>query len=178
MKLVKKRLPPFLFGLCLGLAFVYVYVKNREASKVRQGQPLTQQNSSLMQGRYSVDGSALPSLKNSCDIPVVRAGAEIPVTLLFEPGWKINKEAPTWLSLFAGDESKSPLIRLEKNTLIAEQGRLPAMQPGQRYQLQGTIYFCQDGKEAFCSIQSYDCPVRAEPAAERETIVLEVKQSA
>lgn len=64
VKLIKRRLPPFLFGLMLGLMFVYVYVKNRKGS-IFTPPPAQQQATTIQGGKYSTTGKDLPSADKS-----------------------------------------------------------------------------------------------------------------
>lgn len=88
------------------------------------------------------------------------SGIPIPWSLQLPEGWKLNAEAPSALRLFELKPEGANLLRAyPRAELLAKQLSLPALQAGGRYLLQGTFYYCREGKEALCFLQSAEAEI-------------------
>ncbi|MCC6273398.1 MAG: redoxin domain-containing protein [Deltaproteobacteria bacterium] len=101
----------------------------------------------------------LPNLKIRERL-VLAAGVPIPWSLQLPEGWKLNAEAPSTLRLFELKPEGASLLRAyPRAELLGKQVSLPAVKAGGRYLLQGTFYYCREGKEALCFLQSAEAEV-------------------
>lgn len=110
--------------------------------------------------RFSLD-MHLPNLSNLSEIELA-AGRSILLNIRLEKGWKINTDAPSWVSLFIHKAEGIELVRSYRTEKIKElQLRLPALTSGETYTLQGTFYYCEDKEGALCLIKSFSQDVAA-----------------
>lgn len=101
----------------------------------------------------------LPNLKIRERLALA-AGAPIPWSLQLPEGWKLNAEAPSALRLFELKPEGASLLRAyPRAELLAKQVSLPALSAGGRYLLQGTFYYCREGQEALCFLQSAEAEI-------------------
>lgn len=109
----------------------------------------------------------LPSLKPS-SATELRSGGEAGVKLEFDPGWKVNETAPSWMAIFDGVSQK--LLREYPRDTLRKGGTLPLprLQAGKAYRLQGTVYFCEAKNSSVCVRQSHDQEIRAQATGEAE----------
>lgn len=87
----------------------------------------------------------------------------------FGQGWKLNADAPSYLAVFTGEDN-TLLAQYTREQLRAG-ARLPALKAGQRYILQGTLYYCEDKEGSVCLIKSVEQPLHAEEGGEDAIIV-------
>ena len=106
----------------------------------------------------------LPNLKIRERLALA-AGVPIPWSLQLPEGWKLNAEAPSALRLFELKPEGASLRRAyPRAELLGKQISLPALSAGGRYLLQGTFYYCREGKEALCFLQSAEAEIAGEKA--------------
>ncbi|MGH7831729.1 MAG: hypothetical protein ACREP8_16305, partial [Candidatus Binatia bacterium] len=100
----------------------------------------TAQALAIPAGKTSV-GSAtyLPNLEK---LPVqnLKPRASLSLSFSFEPGWKVNDQAPSSLSLFAGESNASKLVKkFSKEEIKTKSLSLPPLAEGIPYRLQATV---------------------------------------
>jgi len=92
----------------------------------------------------------LPNLKIDGKL-VLSPGAPIALTLKFPEGWKLNAQAPSVLRLFQKQAGEFSLAKsYGKDELSQGHVVLPSLENGWDYLLQGTLYYCREGKDALC----------------------------
>ena len=102
------------------------------------------------------------TLKQKSEPVDLRARKPIVVKLILQPGWGINKSAPSWLALFHKAAGGFVLVKeFHREELEKRRVELPELHDSGIYRLQGTLYFCKEGKGALCSIQSVDREIHA-----------------
>jgi thiol-disulfide isomerase/thioredoxin len=94
----------------------------------------------------------LPNLVRLDNIKVIK-NKQVELILHLPKGWKVNKEAPSFLTLF---EKGKPVAELHKAELTGKAPALPPLQGAGPYRLQGTIYYCEDREGSVCLIRSFD----------------------
>lgn len=115
----------------------------------------------------------LPNRIETPEAVVNRTNPTIRVVL--PEGYHLNEEGPSYARLFEGEPPKEKLKQewkredLVKTTVLSPEG----LKTGMAYTLQGTFYFCMDGKNAVCEIASVSFPVKVDPAgAEKIDVAL------
>lgn len=101
--------------------------------------------------------SELPGLEKLPQQQVAAEGATIALGL--QDGWKLNAEAPSYLALYQA-EDKAFLATYDKAALTVG-AKLPALDAGKSYLLQGTLYYCEDVEGSVCLIKSVEVPLQA-----------------
>lgn len=101
--------------------------------------------------------AALPGLERLPQQQVATEGATIALGL--QDGWKLNDEAPSYLALYQAAD-KTFLATYDKAALVAG-AKLPALDAGKDYLLQGTLYYCEDKEGSVCLIKSVEVPLQA-----------------
>lgn len=86
----------------------------------------------------------------------LQAGKGREVQLTLPKGWKINKDAPSWLALFDTAKKQESVWGVGTGALEAKKVILPEVVNGKPYRLQGTLYYCKDEVGSLCLIQSVD----------------------
>lgn len=104
---------------------------------------------------------ALPNLEILPSI-ILQSGKAIPITFNLSPGWHLNEEAPSTLTLLVKEENNwKNLTIFDRDTLRGPKTDLPALIPGISYRLRGTLYYCEDKAESQCLITSVEIPITA-----------------
>ncbi|MFO1463324.1 MAG: thioredoxin-like domain-containing protein [bacterium] len=112
----------------------------------------------------------LPNLKIDETLRLA-PNAPIPLNLKFAEGWKLNVDAPSSLRLFQEPAGPAAFVKAYgRAELSAQRVELPALEPGRRYLLQGTFYYCREGKEALCFLQSAQAKIDAAPGGLAEIV--------
>lgn len=92
----------------------------------------------------------LPNVELQDDVKVkAKSSIESPL----KKGWKINKDAPTYLGLF--DKDQNLVAGYKKDDIVKGDISLPKLDNGE-YTAQGIFYICEDTKESFCYIKSIE----------------------
>ena len=104
----------------------------------------------------------LPNLER-LDSTKVKSGFLVPLKVNFEKGWKINEKGPSFLNLLEiVGKRKANLVKTYDWNMIKDNiVFLPKLKSGKKYIIQGTIYYCEDKKNALCFISSYEQEVKA-----------------
>jgi len=83
-------------------------------------------------------------------------------------GWKINDMGPSFINILEMiEERKAKLITtFDWNMIRNGDLILPKLNKGSNYLIQGTIYYCEDKRNALCFIKSYEQPIIVDEAGE------------
>ncbi len=113
----------------------------------------------------------LPNLQTN-DRATVKDDTEINLNIDLNQGWKINELGPSFVNLLELiDDRKANLIAsFDWHMVKNKKMKLPKLKAGQSYMLQGTIYYCEDKKNALCYVKSYE----QEIAVDGDSKVLDV----
>ncbi|MCO4760923.1 MAG: hypothetical protein KC502_05425 [Myxococcales bacterium] len=93
----------------------------------------------------------------------VDVGRVVTVMVVVPGGHKLNADGPSWLALFEQpkDGPARRIFAADRDAILSGALVLPTLVPGQRYRLQGSLFFCSDGA---CLLQSHDQILQATPA--------------
>ncbi len=141
---------------------LFVADTNNQAIRVLDLATKTVSTLSVRQDQTLVDSfsDALPNLEKTSAVKVSDNGP-LTVHLQLQDGWKVNKEAPSALALFAmKDNSHTVIARFEHDQILDKRVMLPKLAAGQ-YRLQGTLYYCETKEGAQCLLKSFDMQVTA-----------------
>lgn len=115
---------------------------------------------------YSYD-DALPSVESLPEQDVASVGTRLQLGL--SEGWKLNADAPSYLALFTADEYE--LVEQYEREALRKGVTLPKLAAGQRYILQGTLYYCEDKEGSICLIKSVEKQLSVEEGGETRVTV-------
>ena len=97
----------------------------------------------------------LPNLNNLPD-KTVKSDVNISLLMRLPDGWKINEEGPSFINLLEISKNEAILIAsYDWNSVKTGEIKLPKLDDGKNYYLQGTIYYCQNKRGSICLINSY-----------------------
>ncbi len=98
----------------------------------------------------------LPNLYKAAPIKVADEKNILKIDL--KQGWKINELGPSFINLLEmTDNKKANLIAtFDWTMIINDELKLPKLGKDKKYVLQGTIYYCENKKNALCYISSYE----------------------
>lgn len=106
----------------------------------------------------------------------VKSGAGVKARILLEDGWKINKEAPNFLSLYQIQNTNFVFVKNYSSKDIKENEiELDELEPERQYKLQGTLYYCKEEDSANCFIQSHDQILRSSPTYDNDLIKIKLE---
>lgn len=99
----------------------------------------------------------LPNLER-LGMAKVKTDKTIPLNITFDKGWKINELGPSFLNLLeiVGKKSANLVATYDWSMIRDNIATLPKLQSDKKYIIQGTIYYCQDKRNALCYISSYE----------------------
>ncbi len=105
----------------------------------------------------------LPNLQTLKKL-IVKRNEEIPLKIDLQAGWKINEEGPSFINLLelTGSKKADLVASFDWNAVREKAIKLPKMLSDKKYLLQGTIYYCEEKKNALCYIRSYEAKISAE----------------
>jgi hypothetical protein len=105
----------------------------------------------------------LPNLQTLKKL-IVKRNEEIPLKIDLQAGWKINEEGPSFINLLelTGSKKADLVASFDWNAVKEKAIKLPKMLSDKKYLLQGTIYYCEEKKNALCYIRSYEAKISAE----------------
>lgn len=148
---------------------VVVNRKNLKSKLLDVMPPLQLQKESFLQ--------YLPNLQKVDKIKI-KSESEITLKINIEKGWKINKMGPSFINLL--DPVKSNQANListfDWHSVMEKVIKLPKLEEGD-YVLQGTIYYCEDKKNALCYIKSYEQKIVADDDVDNVEIELKLGES-
>jgi thiol-disulfide isomerase/thioredoxin len=105
-----------------------------------------------------VFSEALPNLVR-LPAATVKQGQPLQVILGLQQGWKINKDAPSALTLFEMQAQPKLFASIGLEDLKKGKVMLPALSSGKQYRLQAMLYYCEDKDGAQCLLKSFDLPL-------------------
>ncbi len=105
------------------------------------------------------------------------ANKKIAVQLDLLPGWKLNAEAPSALALFitAKDGQKKIIQSWDLPKLKSGKFNLPELQDGGKYELQGTLYYCEDKEGSICLIRSFNQQIESSKTYSGSAVKLDLR---
>lgn len=105
----------------------------------------------------------LPNL-HSFEKLVLKKEEEVHLKIEVEDGWKINEDGPSFINLLemTGEKKADMIASFDWNSVKKKEMKLPKLLSGKNYLLQGTIYYCEEKKNALCFIKSYEQNISAE----------------
>ena len=125
----------------------------------------------------------LPNLQNISSTQVA-SNAKISINISAKKGWKINHQAPSFLSVveIANDKKANLVAFFNWNDLKNNQVNLTTASNNQQFLLQGKIYFCQDNnkpsitKNDLCYIKSYQQKITTNKSSQNKQINIVVEK--
>jgi thiol-disulfide isomerase/thioredoxin len=105
----------------------------------------------------------LPNLQKAEDIKV-SSDFNIMLKIDLKKGWKINEDGPSFINLLElVKENRANLTdSFNWHFIKNKEIKLPKLKEKGNYMLQGTIYYCEDKKNALCYIKSYEQKLTAD----------------
>ncbi len=99
----------------------------------------------------------LPNLQKSADVNV-KSGEFITLKIEMNEGWRINEEAPSFINLLKmkSDEKADLMASFDWHFVRQREIKLPKLESGEDYILQGSIYYCEDKRNSLCYVKSYE----------------------
>jgi len=116
----------------------------------------------------------MPNLQKSADAKV-KSDAEILLKINVEKGWKINEAGPSFINLLeiVKDHQANLITSFDWHMVAAKEMKLPKLDSSKNYVLQGSIYYCEDRKNALCRIKSYEQKISADSS--EKSLEIEMK---
>jgi len=104
----------------------------------------------------------LPNLQK-IETVSVKEDAEILLKIDVNDGWKINEDGPSFVNLLEmhGDEKADLIGSYDWHAVKSKEMKLPKLSSSKDYLMQGTIYYCEDKRNALCYIKSYEQKISA-----------------
>lgn len=117
----------------------------------------------------------LPNLQKSEEVKI-KADSEIFVKIDLKPGWKINELGPSFINLLqlVKDDQANLIASFDWNSVKGKEMKLSKLPEGEDYILQGTIYYCEDKKNALCYVKSYEQKIIADDDEKTAEIVIKL----
>lgn len=108
----------------------------------------------------------------------VSSNSPISVRLNINSGWKINENAPSFINLIEVLNRNQANLIDNFNWVAINSGeiKLPNLQNNKSYILQGTIYYCEDKKNALCYIKNIDHALIATDKSKATEIELNINE--
>ncbi len=99
----------------------------------------------------------LPNLERLA-MAEIKSDTDIPLDVSFDKGWKLNEYGPSFLNLLeiVGDRKANLVATYDWNMIKNNIAILPKLKIGKKYIIQGTVYYCEDKRNALCYISSYE----------------------
>lgn len=89
---------------------------------------------------------------------VVAAEASVSIMLSLDKSWKINDDAPSFLTLFVQEDEDvyRQVEHWDKEALATLAVDLPVLAEDRAYRVQGSFYYCRKQNTSLCFVQSVD----------------------
>lgn len=99
----------------------------------------------------------LPNLQKSEDVNI-KSGEIITLKIEMNEGWRVNEEAPSFINLLKmkSDEKADLMASFDWHFVRQREIKLPKLESGEDYILQGSIYYCEDKRNSLCYVKSYE----------------------
>jgi thiol-disulfide isomerase/thioredoxin len=116
----------------------------------------------------------LPNLQKS-DLISVSPNKNIALNINLNKGWKINEDGPSFINLLEliGDDEANLITSFDWYFVKKKKVTLPKLSKGEDYLLQGSIYYCEDKKNALCFVKSYEQEITAD--GDEKDVEVEIK---
>lgn len=116
----------------------------------------------------------LPNLYKAEPIEVASKDSSIKIDL--KDDWKINDLGPSFINLLEmiSDKEAHLIATFDWNMIKNEELKLPKLEEGKKYMLQGTIYYCEKKLNALCYISSYEQQISADDNGKNNVINVEL----
>ena len=104
----------------------------------------------------------LPNLQK-IETVSVKEDADVMLRIDLNDGWKINEDGPSFVNLLEmhGDEKADLISSYDWHAVKSKEMKLPKLSSSNDYLMQGTIYYCEDKRNALCYIKSYEQKISA-----------------
>jgi thiol-disulfide isomerase/thioredoxin len=104
----------------------------------------------------------LPNLQKSEEV-ALKEDSEVTLKIDVNDGWKINEEGPSFINLLEmhGAEKADLITSFDWHLVKSKEMKLPKLSSSKDYLIQGTIYYCEDKKNALCYVKSYEQKISA-----------------
>ncbi len=102
----------------------------------------------------------LPNLETLPD-SIVKSDENVNLILTLKKDWKINDKAPSFFNLVEviGKKEANLIASYDWNMVKSGTIKLPKMSEKNYYYLQGSVYYCENKKNALCFIHSYESKI-------------------
>ncbi len=99
----------------------------------------------------------LPNLQKNVPI-TLKTDTEIALKINLNNGWKINELGPSFINLLemVNDSEANLISSFDWHSVKTAEMKLPKLKSSKTYLLQGSIYFCENKKNALCYVKSYE----------------------
>lgn len=116
----------------------------------------------------------LPNLQAMENI-TVKADSEIIIKIDLKKGWRLNEMGPSFVNLLemVKDKQANLVDSFDWHIVKTKEIKLPKLSSGKDYMLQGSIYYCEEKRNALCYIKSYEQRVNAD--ADEKAVVIDLK---
>lgn len=158
-------------GLALGDKMLYVADANNRA--IRAVDLMTQEvftfkvQEETQKPVAAALADELPNTMSPSDPLVLASNTPIRLTLGLKAGWHINKDAPSYLAVFDLVQNNAAVVTFDRAHLQQNRMSIPA-RVGNKYQMQGTFYYCEDKVGAQCMVKSINVPLAFEKDAPQD----------
>ena len=95
---------------------------------------------------------------------------KISISIKMKEGWKINDGAPSFINLIEviNEKEGNLITTYDWNNIKSNQIILPKLTYGNKYYLQGVIYYCEDKELSLCKIYNYKQVLNATDVSNNE----------
>lgn len=116
----------------------------------------------------------LPNLYKATEIKV--ANQDVVLKIDLQKGWKINDLGPSFINLLemVGEKEANLIAIFDWNMITNNELKLPVLDPNKKYMLQGSIYYCENKKNALCYVSSYEQKLKSSEDEKNNSINIEL----
>ena len=116
----------------------------------------------------------LPNLQKNAPL-LVKSDKKLNLKIDLNKGWKINEDGPSFINLLelVDDDEANLITSFDWYFVKKKQLKLPKLESGEDYLLQGSIYYCEDKKNALCFVKSYEQEINADD--DEKNLEIEIK---
>ncbi len=116
----------------------------------------------------------LPNLNKAKSTTITSKNAKMEIVL--QSDWKLNEMGPSFINLLEMvDEKEAHLIKtFDWNMIKNSTLELPDLAEKKKYMIQGTIYYCQNKRNAPCYISSYEQEFEINKDEKNNTLTIEL----
>lgn len=116
----------------------------------------------------------LPNLHKEKSTKV--SGKNVKIKIDFEDNWKLNELGPSFINILEFvDEKEAYLIKtFDWNMIKNQELILPELNKNKKYIMQGTIYYCENKRNAPCYVSSYEQAIEVDDEERNNTLNIEL----